>query len=100
MQGNRRIFGVKKAANRGDLRAILPPIRKKDSLGFELLYTRYYRFLFNTAYLLLQQESDAMDAVQNAALRFTLWRRDFFLPLNASAACVSILFGDSSSGAA
>lgn len=63
------MFGVKKAADSGDLREILALIRKKDSRGFELLYARYYRFLFSTAYLVLRQENDAMDAVQNAALR-------------------------------
>ena len=44
-------------------------IRTKNTTGFELLYARYYRFLFSTAYMVLRQESDAMDAVQNAALR-------------------------------
>ena len=44
-------------------------IRTKNPIGFELLYARYYRLLFSTAYAVLRQESDAMDAVQNAALR-------------------------------
>lgn len=69
MQGDRGMFGVKKAADSGDLHGILALIQKKDSRGFELLYARYYRFLFSTAYLELRQENDAMDAVQNTALR-------------------------------
>ena len=52
-----------------DLPEILALIRTKNATGFELLYARYYRFLFSTAYLVLRQESDAMDAVQKAALR-------------------------------
>ena len=63
------MLGVKQDTKHADLPEILTLIRKKNQAGFELLYARYYRFLFSTAYMVLRQESDAMDAVQNAALR-------------------------------
>lgn len=63
------MFGVKQEPKHADLKEILTLIRKKSPTGFELLYAKYYRFLFSTAYVVLKQESDAMDAVQNAALR-------------------------------
>ena len=68
-QGDCRMFRVKQDTKHADLPEILDLIRTKNQEGFELLYARYYRFLFSTAYLVLRQESDAMDAVQNAALR-------------------------------
>lgn len=61
-----------------DLPEILALIRKKNPLGFELLYNRYDRFLFSTAYLVLRQESDAMDAVQNSALRLYTMEESLF----------------------
>lgn len=63
------MLGVKHDTKHADLSEILALIRKKGPTGFELLYARYYRFLFSTAYMVLRQESDAMGAVQNAALR-------------------------------
>lgn len=63
------MLGVKHDTKHADLPEILALIRTKNTTGFELLYARYYRFLFSTAYMVLRQESDAMDAVQNAALR-------------------------------
>ena len=63
------MLGVKHDTKHADLPEILALIRTKNATGFELLYARYYRFLFSTAYMVLRQESDAMDAVQNAALR-------------------------------
>ena len=63
------MLGVKQDTKHADLPEILTLIRKKNQAGFELLYAWYYRFLFSTAYMVLRQESDAMDAVQNAALR-------------------------------
>lgn len=63
------MFRVKQDAKHADLPEILALIRTKNPTGFELLYDRYYRFLFSTAYLVLRQENDAIDAVQNAVLR-------------------------------
>ena len=63
------MFRAKRDIKDTDLPEILALIRTKNQAGFELLYARYYRFLFSTAYMVLRQESDAMDAVQNAALR-------------------------------
>lgn len=57
------MFGVKQEPKHADLKEILTLIRKKNPTGFELLYAKYYRFLFSTAYVVLKQESDAMDAV-------------------------------------
>lgn len=63
------MLGVKHDTEHANLKEILALIRIKNPTGFELLYDGYYRFLFSTAYVVLRQESDAMDAVQNAALR-------------------------------
>lgn len=63
------MFRVTHDTKHADLKEILALIRTKNPIGFELLYARYYRLLFSTAYAVLRQESDAMDAVQNAALR-------------------------------
>lgn len=63
------MFRVTHDTKHADLKEILALIRTKNPIGFELLYARYYRLLFSTAYAVLRQESDAMDTVQNAALR-------------------------------
>lgn len=63
------MFRVTHDTKHADLKEILALIRTKNPIGFELLYARYYRLLFSTAYAVLRQESDTMDAVQNAALR-------------------------------
>ena len=63
------MFRVTHDTKHADLKEILALIRTKNPIGFELLYARYYRLLFSTAYAVLRQESDAMNAVQNATLR-------------------------------
>ena len=63
------MFRVTHDTKYADLKEILALIRTKNPIEFELLYAQYYRLLFSTAYAVLRQESDAMDAVQNAALR-------------------------------
>ena len=63
------MFRVTHDTKHADLQEILALIRTKNPMGFELLYARYYRFLFSTAYVVLRRENDTMDAVQNAALR-------------------------------
>ena len=72
------MFRAKRDIIDTDLPEILALIRTKNPMGFELLYDRYCRFLFSTAYLVLRQESDAMDAVQNAALRPIPWTKVSF----------------------
>lgn len=72
------MLGVKHDTKHADLPEILALIRTKNATGFELLYARYYRFLFSTAYMVLRQESDAMDAVQNAALRLYTMEESLF----------------------
>ena len=72
------MFRAKRDIIDTDLPEILALIRTKNQEGFELLYARYYRFLLSTAYLVLRQESDAMDAVQNAALRPIPWTKVSF----------------------
>ena len=57
------MFRVTHDTKHADLKEILALIRTKNPIGFELLYARYYRLLFSTAYAVLRQESDAMDAV-------------------------------------
>lgn len=61
-----------------DLPEILTLIQNRESHGFELLYERYYRFLFSTAYMVLQNEGDAKDVVQNVVLCLYTMEKQLF----------------------
>lgn len=54
---------------RKDIKEILRLIQKRDSRGFELLYQHYFRFLFSTAYSVLNNEDDSYDVIQSVMLR-------------------------------
>lgn len=51
------------------LKKIILLIKEKDPLGFELLYQRYFRFLFGVAYSVLNNEEDSYDVIQSVMLR-------------------------------
>lgn len=78
MQGDCGMFRVKSRTEHPNLPEVLALIQKKESRGFELLYAQYYRFLFSTAYAVLNNESDAKDVVQNVALRLYIMDQKLF----------------------
>lgn len=41
-----------------DIKEIIRLIKSRDSLGFEMLYKHYFRFMFSVAYSVLDNEED------------------------------------------
>ena len=52
-----------------DIKKILKLVKEKDPSGFDLLYQHYFRFLFSTAYSVLNSEEDSYDVIQSLMMR-------------------------------
>ena len=53
-------------------------IKQHKSEGFDILYNKYFRFMFGIAYSVLNKESDCYDVIQNVMLRlYTMEERLF-----------------------
>ena len=52
-----------------ELKHILELIRDKDPAGFDLLYQHYFRFMFSTAWSVLNNADDCYDVIQLVMLR-------------------------------
>lgn len=52
-----------------DIVQILDLVKEKEPAGFELLYQHYFRFLFSTAYSVLNNETDSYDVIQAMMMR-------------------------------
>lgn len=52
-----------------DIKEIIILIKSRDTLGFELLYKYYFRFMFSVAYSVLNNEEDCYDVIQTIMLR-------------------------------
>ena len=61
-----------------DFKQILTRIRDKDPRGFELLYQHYFRFMYSTAYTVLNNSDDCYDVIQSVMLRLYTLDRDLF----------------------
>lgn len=57
-----------------NIKQILELVKEKDPAGFDLLYQQYFRFLFSTAYSVLNSEEDSYDVIQSVMMR--LYRLD------------------------
>ena len=60
------------------MKEIIQMIKEKNSLGFELLYQHYFRFLFSTAYSVLNNEDDSYDVIQSVMLRLYMLDEKLF----------------------
>ena len=61
-----------------DLKQTLALIKDKEPRGFELLYQKYFRFMFSTAYTVLNNEENCYDVIQSVMLRLYTLDRDLF----------------------
>ncbi|MBD5080655.1 MAG: sigma-70 family RNA polymerase sigma factor [Ruminococcaceae bacterium] len=64
--------------NQNEIKNTLLLIKQRKSEGFDILYNKYFRFMFGTAYSVLNNESDCYDVIQNVMLRlYTMEERLF-----------------------
>lgn len=61
-----------------DIKEIILLIKEKNSLGFDLLYRHYFRFLFSVAYSVLNNEDDSYDVIQSVMLRLYMLDEKLF----------------------
>lgn len=61
-----------------DIKRIIGLIKEKKPLGFELLYTQYFRFLFSISYSVLNNENDSYDVIQNLMMRLYMLDEKLF----------------------
>ena len=61
-----------------DLKQSFALIKEKDPRGFELLYQNYFRFMFSTAYAVLNNEDSCYDVIQSVMLRLYTLDRELF----------------------
>lgn len=52
-----------------NIKEIISLIKSRNSLGFDLLYKHYFRFMFSVAYSVLNNEEDCYDVIQTLMLR-------------------------------
>ena len=55
--------------DQAEIKTALEKIKNKDPQGFDLLYEKYFRFLFGVAYSVTKSESESYDVIQNVMLR-------------------------------
>ena len=55
--------------NQNEIKNTLQLIKQHKSEGFDVLYNKYFRFMFGIAYSVLNKESDCYDVIQNVMLR-------------------------------
>lgn len=64
--------------NQKEIKNTLQLIKQHKSEGFDILYNKYFRFMFGVAYSVLNKESDCYDVIQNVMLRlYTMEERLF-----------------------
>ncbi|MDO4328873.1 MAG: sigma-70 family RNA polymerase sigma factor [Lachnospiraceae bacterium] len=52
-----------------NIKEIISMIKGKNPQGFEMLYNKYFRFMFGITYAVLKNENDCYDVIQNVMLR-------------------------------
>lgn len=55
--------------DQNEIKNTLELIKQRRSEGFDILYNKYFRFMFGIAYSVLNKESDCYDVIQNVMLR-------------------------------
>ena len=64
--------------DQNEIKKILELIKQRRAEGFDILYNKYFRFMFGITYSVLNKESDCYDVIQNVMLRlYTMDERLF-----------------------
>lgn len=61
-----------------EIKEILSLIKSKKPQGFELLYNKYFRFMFGVAYSVLNNDNDSYDVIQNVMIRLYMLEEKLF----------------------
>lgn len=68
-----------------EIKKTLELIKQRRSEGFDILYNKYFRFMFGVAYSVLNNESNCYDVIQNVMLRLYAMDEQLF-PIDHEAA--------------